>query len=39
MHLVEEVLSFSNEAMHVTFMNNGEEFTMNNYNNQTIGVA
>ena len=36
--LVEEILIFANEAMQ-SLLDNGEEFTMNNYNNQTIGVA
>ena len=36
--LVEEVLIFANGAMQ-SLLDNGEEFTMNNYNNQTIGVA
>jgi len=36
--LVDEVLIFANEALQ-SFLDNGEEFTMNNYNNQTIGVA
>ena len=36
--LVDEVLLFANEALQ-SFLENGEEFTMNNYNNQTIGVA
>ena len=36
--LVDEVLIFANEAMQ-SLLDNGEEFTMNNYNNQTIGVA
>ena len=36
--LVEEVLIFANEAMQ-SLLDNDEEFTMNNYNNQTIGVA
>jgi PTH1 family peptidyl-tRNA hydrolase len=36
--LVEDVLSFSSEAM-TSLLENGEEFTMNNFNNQTIGVA
>ena len=36
--LVDEVLIFTNEAMQ-SLLDNGEEFTMNNYNNQTIGVA
>ena len=35
---VDEVLLFANEALQ-SFLENGEEFTMNNYNNQTIGVA
>tara|TARA_B100000989_G_scaffold135189_1_gene100460 strand:+ start:301 stop:870 length:570 start_codon:yes stop_codon:yes gene_type:complete len=36
--LVKNVVSFANEAMQ-SFLDNGEEFTMNNYNNQTIGEA
>ena len=36
--LVQDVIIFANEAMK-SFLDNGEEFTMNNYNNQTIGVA
>jgi len=36
--LVKDVLSLSSEAM-TSLMKNGEEFTMNNFNNQTIGVA
>ena len=36
--LVDEVLIFANEAMQ-SLLDNGAEFTMNNYNNQTIGVA
>ena len=36
--LVQDVITFANEAMQA-FLDNGEEFTMNNYNNQTIGVA
>ena len=35
---VKNVVSFANEAMQ-SFLDNGEEFTMNNYNNQTIGEA
>ena len=36
--LIKDILSFSNEAM-TSLLKNGEEFTMNNFNNQTIGVA
>ena len=36
--LVQDVIIFANEAMK-SFLDNGQEFTMNNYNNQTIGVA
>ena len=36
--LVKNVISFANEAMQ-SFLDNGEEFTMNNYNNQTVGEA